>query len=527
MRQIEILDSSLRDGAQAEGIFYSLEDKLRIAYALDRIGIGFIEAGNPASNPKDMELFCRIAEHPLQQAKMVAFGATRRLGIRVEEDAGCSALIAAGTDYVSIFGKSWDLHVSQVLKTSLSENLKMIQETVSYFSKAGKMVFFDAEHFFDGYRNNPSYAMQTILAAEQAGAERIVLCDTNGGSFPQEIAAVVEAVKKVCHVPLGIHCHNDMDCAVAASMMAVEAGCEQVQGTFLGYGERCGNANLSAIIPTLQLKKKYRCIPGSLLPELTHTARYIAEVANYLISPSSPYVGKSAFSHKGGMHVDGVQKLQRSFEHIDPETVGNRRNLLVSEMAGRTAILNRIMRIDPSVTKFSPITEQIISQIKQMEYHGYQFETALASVDVLIQKALGRMKEYFTLRHFKIIGEQNEDGEERLASALVKIRVGDREEMTAAEGAGPVHALDRALRKALEVFYPSLAKVRLIDYKVRVMTPEDATAATVRVLIESTDGENVWTTVGASPDIIEASWKALVDSMEYKLLKDEQKGCDL
>ena len=257
-------------------------------------------------------------------------------------------------------------------------------------------------------------------------------------------------------------------------MMAVEAGCEQVQGTFLGYGERCGNANLSAIIPTLQLKKKYRCIPGSLLPELTHTARYIAEVANYLISPSAPYVGKSAFSHKGGMHVDGVQKLQRSFEHIDPETVGNRRNLLVSEMAGRTAILNRIMRIDPSVTKFSPITEQIISQIKQMEYHGYQFETALASVDVLIQKALGRMKEYFTLRHFKIIGEQNEDGEERLASALVKIRVGDREEMTAAEGAGPVHALDRALRKALEVFYPSLAKVRLIDYKVRVMTPEDA-----------------------------------------------------
>ena len=440
MRQIEILDSSLRDGAQAEGIFYSLEDKLRIAYALDHIGIRYIEAGNPASNPKDMELFRRIAEHPLQQANLVAFGATRKPGVQVQEDAGCAALMGAGTEYVSIFGKSWDLHVAQVLKTSLAENLQMIRETISYFSDAGKKVFFDAEHFFDGYRNNPSYAIQTVLAAEQAGAVRIILCDTNGGSFPQEIAAVVEAVKKACHVPLGIHCHNDMDCAVAASIMAVEAGCEQVQGTFLGYGERCGNANLSAIIPTLQLKKKYQCIPSALLPELTHTARYIAEVANYMIPPASPYVGKSAFSHKGGMHVDGVQKLQRSFEHIDPETVGNRRNLLVSEMAGRTAILNRITRIDPSVTKFSPVTEKIISQIKEMEYHGYQFESALASVDVLIQKELGRMKEYFTLRHFKIIGEQNEDGIDRLASALVKIRVGDREEITAAEGAGPQSA---------------------------------------------------------------------------------------
>ena len=304
--------------------------------------------------------------------------------------------------------------------------------------------------------------------------------------------------------------------------MAVEAGCVQVQGTFLGYGERCGNANLSAIIPTLQLKRKYRCIPAGCLPELTHTARYIAEIANYLIPPSLPYVGKSAFSHKGGMHVDGVQKLRQSFEHVDPETVGNRRNLLVSEMAGRTAVLNRIMRIDPSVTKFSPVTERIMEKIKALEYQGYQFETALASVDVLIYKELGKMKEYFTLRHFKIIGEQNTEETGQLASALIKIRVGDREEITAAEGTGPVHALDCALRKALEVFYPSLAQVRLIDYKVRVMAPEDATAAPVRVLIESTDGKHIWTTVGASPDIIEASWKALVDSMEYKLIKDDQ-----
>ncbi len=523
MRQIEILDSSLRDGAQAEGIFYSLEDKLRIAYALDRIGISYIEAGNPASNPKDMELFRQIAAEPLQNAKLVAFGATRRPGISVEEDSNCAALTAAETEYLSIFGKSWDLHVTQILKTSFSENLQMIYDTVSFFVRSGKKVFFDAEHFFDGYRENPSYAMQTILSAEKAGACRIVLCDTNGGSFPQEVAEIVREVKKICTVPLGIHCHNDMDCAVAASFMAVEAGCEQIQGTFLGYGERCGNANLSSIIPTLQLKKKYQCIPHASLGELTHTARYVAEVANYIIPPSSPYVGKSAFSHKGGMHVDGVQKLRRSFEHVDPESVGNRRNLLVSEMAGRTAILNRIMRIDPSVTKFSPITEQIISKIKNLEYHGYQFETALASVDVLIFKELGKMREYFSLRHFKIIGEQNAEGAEQLASALIKIRVGEQEEITAAEGAGPVHALDKALRKALEVFYPSLAKVRLIDYKVRVMSPEDATAAPVCVLIESTDGKNIWTTVGASSDIIEASWKALVDSIEYKLLKDEQK----
>lgn len=525
MRQIEILDTSLRDGAQAEGIFYSLEDKLRIAYAMDQLGIGFIEAGNPHSNPKDMELFRRIHENPFRNAKLVAFGATRKPGIKPEEDVGCVALAQAGTEYVSLFGKSWSLHVTDVLKTSLAENLSMIHDTVAYFTAMGKQVFFDAEHFFDGYQENPAYALQTVKAAEEAGAVRIVLCDTNGGCFPQQIYEVVQEVKKVCAVPLGIHCHNDMDCAVASSLLAVDAGCDHVQGTLLGYGERCGNANLSAIIPTLQLKRKYQCIPHNSISELTYTARFVAEVANYMIPPSSPYVGKSAFSHKGGMHVDGVQKLRRSFEHIDPELVGNRRNLLVSEMAGRTAILNRIMRIDPTVTKFSPVTERIIHHIKELEYQGYQFESALASIDVLIHKELGKMKEYFTLHHFRIMGQQHKEiAESQLASALVKIQVGEKEEITAAEGNGPVHALDKALRKALEMFYPSLAKVRLIDYKVRVMTPEDATAATVRVLIESTDGEQVWTTVGASPDIIEASWKALVDSIEYKLLQDDIHG---
>lgn len=523
MRKIEILDSTLRDGAQAEGIFYSLEDKLRIANALDHIGIDYIEAGNPYSNPKDMELFRRIADKPLEHAKLVAFGATRKPESSVLEDPGCQALMQSDTEYLSIFGKSWDLHVKQVLKTSLSENLSMIRDTVAHFTKLGKQVFFDAEHFFDGYKADSGYALQTIRTAVEAGAVRIILCDTNGGTFPEEIKQAVAAVQKECTVPLGIHCHNDMDCAVAGSISAVEAGCVQVQGTFLGYGERCGNANLSTIIPTLQLKKKIHCIPQTLLPELTHTARYVAEVANYLIPTALPYIGKSAFSHKGGMHVDGVQKLRESFEHIDPESVGNRRNLLVSEMAGRTAILGRIGRIDPSVTKFSPITQRIMDKVKELEYHGYQFESAMASMDVLIYKELGRMKQYFQLDHFKIIGEQNAKEGGQLASALVKIQVGDREEITAAEGAGPVHALDRALRKALEIFYPSLAKVRLIDYKVRVMEPQEATAAVVRVLIESTDGESVWTTVGASPDIIEASWCALVDSMEYKLLKEEER----
>lgn len=521
MRQIEVLDTSLRDGAQAEGIFYSLKDKLNIVYALDRLGISFIEAGNPASNPKDMQLFDRIRSAPLQNAKLVAFGATRKPGTMPEHDAGCQGLLRANTDIVTIFGKSWDLHVRDVLSATLEENLSMIFDTMRYFSDLGKEVFFDAEHFFDGYKNNPDYALQTVETAAKAGASRIVLCDTNGGSFPEEIAQITRQVKKTCAVPLGIHCHNDIDCAVAASMQALEAGCVQVQGTFLGYGERCGNANLSALIPALQIKKGYRCIPEENLKNLTLTARYIAEVANYLIPAAQPFVGQSAFSHKGGMHVDGVQKTSVSFEHIPPELVGNHRNFLISEMAGRNTILQRIHKFDPQKTKDSPETIRIIDKIKQKENEGYQYESALASVDVLICRELGILKEFFTLKHFKIIGEQTEQDAQRPSSALIKVQVGDKEEITAAEGSGPVHALDKSLRKALEVFYPSLAKMRLIDFKVRVMDPQDATAAVVRVLIESTDGEKVWTTVGASADIIMASWTALVDSIVYKLMRDE------
>lgn len=523
MQKIEIYDSTLRDGAQAEGIVYSLKDKLAIAAALDRLGVDYIEAGNPGSNPKDMELFRQIAVAPFRHAKLVAFGATRRPDTKAEDDAGCQSLLAAGCEYICLFGKSWDMHVKDVLKTTPEENLAMIFDTITYFTALGKTVFFDAEHYFDGYKHNPQYALETIAAAQKAGAKRIILCDTNGGSFPEEIGAAVKKAGEVCTVPLGIHCHNDTDCAVANTLLAVDAGCVQVQGTFLGYGERCGNANLSAVIPALQLKKGYPCIPDEQMPRLTLTARYIAEIANYIIPASQPFVGQSAFSHKGGMHVDGVQKNTATFEHINPEEVGNRRHLLVSEMAGRTAILRRVQRIAPDVSKTSPVTERIVEKIKEKEFEGFQYESAMASVDLLIYKELGYFKDYFVLKHFRIIGEKNEESPESPSSALVKVQVGDKEEITAAEGHGPVHALDKALRKALEVFYPNLKKVRLTDYKVRVIDPQDATAATVRVVIESTDGENVWTTVGASQDIIQASWTALVDSIEYKLMHDELK----
>lgn len=524
MKRIEILDSTLRDGVQGEGIYYSVEDKLNIVKALDGIGVDYIEAGNPGSNPKDIEFFERVKALRLKYARLVAFGPTRRAGAAAEDDPGCRALVLAGTEVVSIFGKSWDFQVQEVLRTTLEENLSMIRDTVEYFVSHGKTVFFDAEHFFDGFRENPDYALASLRAAKEAGASVLVLCDTNGGTFPDDAAKIVAGVAEKAGVPVGIHAHDDMGCACALSLQAVKAGAAQVQGTFLGFGERCGNANLSSVIPSLQLKLGCRCIPAEKLPQLTHTARYIAEVTNYVLPKGLPYVGKSAFAHKGGMHVDGVMKNPRSFEHISPELVGNRRGVLLSEVSGRTALLGRIQAIDPSQTKESPATRRALQAVKELEHKGYQFESAGASMEILLHKQLGLFTPFFELEHFKIIGEQFAAGEERPATAMVKVRVGQKEEITAAEGAGPVNALDRALRKALEVFYPALAQMRLIDYKVRVMEPKDATAAIVRVLIESTDGRQVWTTVGASQDIIQASWLALVDSIEYKLLQDSRRA---
>ncbi len=519
-RTIEIFDTTLRDGAQGEGISFSLEDKLNIAQKLCKLGIAFIEAGNPGSNPKDMEFFRRAGELELGQTQLVAFGSTRKKDTPVERDEGCAALLSAGTRWVAIFGKSWDLHVRDVLRTTLPENLRMIRDTVSFLKEQGRQVVFDAEHFFDGYKSDPDFARQAVLAARDAGAGRIVLCDTNGGTFPEEIGRVTQEMVELLGVPVGIHAHNDTGCAVAAAMAAVEAGASQVQGTYIGFGERCGNTNLSTIIPNLQMKKGYRCIPEDKLVRLGKTARYIAQVTNLVLSPNMPYVGRSAFAHKGGMHVDGVAKNTLSFEHITPESVGNRRQILLSEFAGRTAIAGKIAALDSSITRDSQVTAELIEKLKGLEYQGFAFESAAASFELFALKQLGKYRPAFDLEYFKTLGEQPAVNVERCCSAIVKVRVGESIEMTSAEGDGPVHALDIALRKALEVFYPCLSQVRLIDYKVRVMEGHRATAAIVRVLIESTDGVSTWTTVGCSADIIDASWQALRDSMEYKLMKD-------
>lgn len=521
-RQIEILDTTLRDGAQGEGISFSPEDKRNIARSLGKLGVAFVEAGNPGSNPKDMEFFRRMGEfeRDFPDTRLVAFGSTRKKNLAVEEDENCAALLSAGTRWVSVFGKSWDLHVRDVLRTTPDENLAMIRDTVAFFKAKGRRVIFDAEHFFDGYRGNPDYARQTVLSARDAGADRVVLCDTNGGTFPDEIKTVTAEMVKLLEVPVGIHVHNDTGCAVAAAMAAVEAGAGHIQGTYIGFGERCGNTNLSTVIPNLQLKRGYRCIPEEKLVRLGKTARYIAEVANLALPANLPYVGRSAFSHKGGMHVDGVTKNTATFEHISPETVGNRRHILLSEFAGRTAIANRINQLDSTVTRDSQVTAELIEKLKGLEYQGYAFESAAASFELFARKELGKYRPAFDLEYFKILGEQPAVKVDRSCSAIIKVKVGDSIEITSAEGDGPVHALDMALRKALEVFYPTLSEVRLIDYKVRVMEGHMATAATVRVVIESTDGRSTWTTVGCSADIIDASWQALRDSMEYKLMKD-------
>jgi len=520
MQKIMILDSTLRDGAQGEGISFSLEDKLNIVTKLDKLGISYIEAGNPYSNPKDAEFFHAVEKMQLRHATLVAFGSTRHHSTTAEQDKGCLSLLDAGTKAVSIFGKSWDMHVSQVLGTTLEENLAMISDTVRFFKDHGREVIYDAEHFFDGYKANPEYALKTVQAAAQAGADCVVLCDTNGATFPSDVACVTSVVVEHVDTAVGIHCHNDIGCAVASSMMAVEAGATHVQGTYIGFGERCGNANLSTIIANLQLKYGYECIPAEKMKRLTKTARYIAEVANLILPGSLPYVGKSAFAHKGGMHVDGVTKNPHSFEHIDPEQVGNNRNLLLSEVSGRTAIAARMSELDSSITRNSIETAEFIEMLKEREQEGYQFESADASLEIFALKYLGKYRPAFELEHFKILGEQPAVHVERSAMATVKVKVDGRIEMTAAEGDGPVHALDKALRRALEIFYPSLHQVRLVDYKVRVIEGHAATAAMVRVLIVSTDGENTWTTVGVSADIIDASWQALRDSIEYKLLRE-------
>lgn len=518
MKKVFIYDSTLRDGAQAQGISFSVEDKFRIVERLDAIGIDYIEAGNPGSNPKDMEFFRKITSRGLKHSRLIAFGSTRRVGSRAEDDANLKSLLDTDLEDVAIFGKSWDFHVSEVLRTDNDENLAMIHDTISFLVRHKRRVVFDAELFFEGYRSNPEYAMATVRAAVDAGAACICLCETTGGSLPDEIRAVTAAVAERFPVQIGIHCHNDSGMAVANSLIAVSAGATQVQGTFNGFGERCGNANLSAIIPNLQLKMGCSCVPEGALELLMPTARFISEVANIAHDERAPYVGRFAFAHKAGMHSDAVSKNPATYEHVDPSAVGNERQFLMSEVAGRSAVLSVIRRIDPSITRESPETRLVLEKLKELEKDGYQYEGAESSFELVVMKLLGIFKPSFELKEFKVMVNEPSVNDAN-SSAMIKINVRGEDEITAAEGDGPVNALDRAMRKALERFYPEIERMKLMDYKVRVLDSESATAAKVRVLIESTDGADVWTTIGVSTDIIDASWKALVDSVEYMLRK--------
>lgn len=518
MKHVIVYDSTLRDGAQAQGISYTVEDKLKIVERLDKLGVAYIEAGNPGSNPKDLEFFERAKKINFKNAKLIAFGSTRRVGIAVDNDANVISLLKAGTEAIAIFGKSWDFQVTDILKTTLDENLKMIYDTVKFFNDKGIEVIYDAEHFFDGYEANPEYAVSTLKAAADAGAASLCLCDTKGGFLPIDIYDITGKMVEKFNIPIGIHCHNDNGMAVAGSIMAVQAGALQVQGTINGFGERCGNANLCSIIPTLQLKMGYSCIPEESMSEITSIARSISEIANVIHDERAPFVGKSAFAHKAGMHADAVNKNTTAYELVDPETVGNERIFLMSEVAGRSAVMNLINKVEPAITRDSSETRIILDKLKEMEYQGYQYEGAECSFELIIRKLLGKYKPFFELKEFKVMVNEPTIYDVN-SSAMIKIKVGEQEEITAAEGDGPVNALDNALRKALVRFYPSINEMKLTDYKVRVLDSTSATAAKVRVLIESTDGDEFWATIGVSTDIIHASWKALVDSIEYKLSK--------
>ncbi|MEN2985230.1 MAG: citramalate synthase [Thermodesulfovibrionaceae bacterium] len=521
---IEIYDTTLRDGSQAEEISFSVEDKLRITEKLDEIGIHYIEGGWPGSNPKDAEYFKRVKKLKLKNSTVVAFGSTHRPKIKVETDSNIKALITSEAKIFTIFGKSWDFHVREALKISLEENLELIFNTVLYLKKYAEKVFFDAEHFFDGYKDNPEYALNCLKAAEQADADCIVLCDTNGGTLPHDTEKIVKEVRKSIKTPIGIHAHNDSECAVANSIVAVLCGASQVQGTINGFGERCGNANLCSIIPNLQIKLGYKCIDEEKLKKLTELSRFVYEIANITPFKRQPFVGESAFAHKGGVHVSAVRKRPETYEHIRPELVGNRQRILVSDLSGKSNILKKAEEFGIDLDPNSPEVQTIVDTVKFLENEGYQFEGAEASLELLFRKTLGLKRKFFDLIGFRVINEKRKIDEPTLSEATIMVKVGKNIEHTAAIGNGPVNALDNALRKALERFYPELKKVKLIDYKVRVVNSGRGTASKVRVLVESADEEHVWSTIGVSENIIEASWQAIVDSIEYKLYKEKEKN---
>jgi 2-isopropylmalate synthase len=523
MRFVKIYDTTLRDGAQAEDISFILDDKLRIAKRLDDLGVHYIEGGWPGTNPKDDAFFKAVKTMRFSIAKVAAFGSTRKKGIAAENDELLKTLAAVETEVITIFGKSWDIHVREALGCSPEENLAMIADTLRYLRPRTRELFYDAEHFFDGFVADTDYALATLSAAASAGADCIVLCDTNGGMMPWQIREIIGRVRETVSLPLGIHCHNDNGLAVANSLFAVEMGIDQVQGTLNGYGERCGNANLCTIIPNLKIKMDIECISDKQLARLKEVSRFVDDMANRVPDKHGPYVGESAFAHKGGIHASAVTKNPLTYEHIDPALVGNEQRILVSDQSGHSNIRFKAKQLGINLSTEDEKTKLLVKSIKEMESRGYQFEGADASFELLVNRGLGRYKPSFRLRGFRIIVERRTGDKEPLSEATVMIDVDGRVEHTAATGNGPVNALDNAIRKALEKFYPELADMRLLDYKVRVITTEDGTAATVRVLIESGDKEDTWETVGVHPNIIQASWNALVDSIEYKLLKDEKK----
>jgi 2-isopropylmalate synthase len=519
MGTVEIYDTTLRDGAQMEYVSFSVKDKIRIAEKLDEF-VHYIEGGWPGSNPRDIEFFKRAKKLNLKQARLVAFGSTRKAKEKPESDRNLKALVDSGTETVCIFGKSWDLHVEDALKVTLKENLKMIEDSIEYLRSKGRKVIYDAEHFFDAYESNPDYAMETIKVAQETGANCIVLCDTNGGTLPGGMHRIVETVKKQMKIPLGIHAHNDAEVAVANSIIAVGRGATHVQGTINGLGERCGNANLCSVIPNLKIKLGIDCVTDKQLRKLTEISRFVNEIANISPQHNRPYVGRSAFAHKGGIHIDAVLKKPRTYEHTDPELVGNVRRILVSELAGKSTVLIKAEEYGLDLKKDTPETRKILEMLKNMESEGYQFEGAEASFELLVKKALDIYESFFNLEGFRVTVDARDD--ELIAEATVKVKVGEIYEHTAAEGDGPVNALDNALRKALEKFYPVLREVHLTDYKVRVLDEKSGTGAKVRVLIQSSDNKTSWGTVGVSENIIEASLIALADSIDYKLLKESE-----
>ncbi len=521
-KKVKLYDTTLRDGAQTEGISFSVSDKLRIARKLDELGIHYIEGGWPGANPKDVEFFKKVKNVRFNNAVITAFGSTRRPKVKAKDDIILKGLIKADTKVVCIFGKSWDLQVTDVLGTTLDENLNMIKDSISFLKSKDKEVIFDAEHFFDGYKANPDYALKCLKQAEDGGADSLVLCDTNGGTITSQIFNIVEEVKREINSPLGIHTHNDSELAVSNSIAAVQAGCEHIQGTMNGYGERCGNANLTSIIPILKLKLGVDCISDSQLKELTEASRFISEVSNMKQMPNQPFVGMSAFAHKAGVHVNAIMKNPKSYEHIEPGFVGNKRHLLISELSGKSAILSKAKEMDIELEKENPKTKKILKLIQSLEHEGYQFESAEASFDLLMKRSMKAFKSFFQLEDFRVIVEKKQSGK-MTSEATMKLKVGGKVEHTAAVGDGPVNALDNALRKALTSFYPSLKEMHLSDFKVRVLDEKAGTAAKVRVLIQSQDTKDSWWTIGVSENIIEASWLALVDSIEYKLVRDGKK----